>query len=281
MLKDLEKDPRPVYFISDAHLGAPIGPPDREARLVRLLRWLPGHAAGLFILGDLFDFWFEYRHAIPKGTLAIARALSEVLESGVPIAYLGGNHDFWVGSFLREELGIEVFDGPITLPIQGRTIHLAHGDGLGPGDTGYKIMKRVLRHRLAIAGYRSLHPDIGIPLAHRFSAFSRGFTEPRAVLLPKILRDVAAPHLRGEVSAMIMGHVHYPAHYRGEGRDFLIIGDWIENFTYVRMEKGEFSLCRQEWHAGDAGRRRTHAADGAGPETETRIEPEPFPAGWR
>jgi UDP-2,3-diacylglucosamine hydrolase len=180
------------------------------------------------------------------------------------VAYLGGNHDFWVGSFLRDELGIEVFDGPITLPLQGRTVHLAHGDGLGPGDTGYKVLKRVLRHRLAIAGYRSLHPDIGIPLAHRFSAFSRKYTEPRAVLLPKILRDVAAPRLRDGVTAMVMGHVHYPAHFRGDGRDFLIIGDWIENFTYVRMEKGEFFLCRLD-----------------GNDQETRIEPEPFPAGWR
>jgi UDP-2,3-diacylglucosamine hydrolase len=234
-----------VYFVSDAHLGAP-GPPERERTLIDLLHTISGRAAALFVLGDLFDFWFEYRHAIPKGTFRVARALADVVDSGVPAVYLGGNHDFWVGSYLESELGLRAFHQPITIRLQGRTVLLAHGDGLGPGDSGYKLLKRILRNPLAIDGFRSIHPDIGIPLAHRISAISRKHTEPREIILPRIVRDIARPRLRGEVNAMLMGHVHEPAHFRADGLDFLVIGDWLESFSHVRMEDGRFALYKLE-----------------------------------
>ena len=124
-------------------------------------------------------------------------------------------------------------------------MHLAHGDGLGPGDGGYKLLKAVLRNRLAIAGYRAVHPDLGLPLGYAVSAMSRKHTTAREVLLPKIIRDIALPRVRGPVDGMVMGHVHEPVHYRWEQRDFLIIGDWIENFTHVRLVDGEFQLMRR------------------------------------
>ncbi|MFN8547955.1 MAG: UDP-2,3-diacylglucosamine diphosphatase [Candidatus Eisenbacteria bacterium] len=235
----------PIYFISDVHLGAKIGPPEREAWLLDLLSELPGRASALFVLGDLFDFWFEYRHALPKGTFRISRAFADVVDSGVPVVYLGGNHDFWLGSYLREEVGALVSLEPITVELHGRRVHLAHGDGLGPGDGGYKILKSVLRNRLAIAGYRALHPDLGIPFGYRVSSISRKHTTAREVLLPRIVRDIALPRVIGEVDAMVMGHVHEPVHYQWSGRDFLIIGDWIENFTHVRMVEGQFHLMRR------------------------------------
>ena len=241
----------PIYFVSDVHLGAKIGPEERESWLLDLLKEVPGQAGALFVLGDLFEFWFEYRHAIPKGTFRIARALADAVDSGVPVVYLGGNHDFWLGSYLRDELGVQVSLEPITVRLHGRTVHLAHGDGLGPGDNGYKVLKAVLRNPLAIAGYRSIHPDLGIPLGYGVSSLSRRHTQAREVLLPKILRDVARPRIQGEVSAMVMGHVHEPAHFRGDGRDFLIIGDWIENFTHVRMIDGEFRLLRRNGESYD------------------------------
>jgi UDP-2,3-diacylglucosamine hydrolase len=247
MTVDLTVDSGPIYFISDAHLGIPDGPPDRERWLLELLAEVPERAAALFVLGDLFDFWFEYRHAIPKGTFHIARAFANALDAGVPVVYLGGNHDFWVGSYLRDEVGVRVFDRPIDARLQGRLIHLAHGDGLGPGDNGYKVLKSVLRHPLAIRGYRAIHPDLGIPLAHRVSSFSRGgHTAPREILLPRLVRDIARPRIRGETTGMVMGHIHYPVHYEEEGRDFLLIGDWLESFTHVRMEDGRFTLYRRD-----------------------------------
>jgi UDP-2,3-diacylglucosamine hydrolase len=262
MLENVACRPGPVFFLSDAHLGAPVGPPDREDTLLALIGTAQREAGALFILGDLFDFWFEYRHAVPKGTFRVAHALRGVVEAGIPVVYLGGNHDFWIGSYLQEELGVRSYLHPIEVRLQGRLVHLAHGDGLGPGDLGYKFIKRVLRHPWAIAGYRSLHPDLGIPLARRFSTTSRRFTEPREILLPKILRDVARPRLRGEISAMVMGHVHYPTHCQGEGRDFVIAGDWLESFTHARLIGGRFHLYKLE----------------SGQTVE--IPPEAFPAGF-
>lgn len=256
---DLPDDGRPIVFLSDAHLGARSGDPRREDRLIEFLRRCEGRAAAVFFMGDLFDFWFEYRHAIPKGTFRTMRALAELVESGVYTAYFGGNHDFWVGSFLEREIGLAVFQEPTTARLHGRYVHLAHGDGLGPGDFGYKLLKRVLRAPLAIAGYRALHPDLGIPLARRVSALSHKHTLARDILLPRVLREIASRRIRGEVSAMVMGHIHEPAHFTDGAKDFLLIGDWMEAFTHVRLEAGRFSLYRQEgW-------------------TETRVSPEPFP----
>lgn len=235
----------PIVFVSDVHLGARIGPPQREQWLIELLAEIPADAGALFILGDLFDFWFEYRHAIPKGSFRIGRALADIVDSGVPVVYLGGNHDFWVGSHLSEELGVRVFLEPILARLHGRSVLLAHGDGLGPGDSGYKVLKAVLRNRLAIALFRSIHPDLGIPLGWKVSNTSRHHTKQREVLLPRILRDIALPRLVGSTEAMVMGHVHEPSHFAARGREFLLIGDWIGNFTHVRMENGRFTLYRR------------------------------------
>lgn len=275
---ELTVDSGPIYFVSDVHLGAEIethdiSPRTREDWLLELLAEVPGRAAALFVLGDLFDFWFEYRHAIPKGTFRIARALANAVDSGIPVVFLGGNHDFWVGSYLAEEVGLRMYLEPIEVRLHGRRIRLAHGDGLGPGDGGYKVLKRVLRNPLAIAGYRSLHPDLGIPLGWTVSSTSRKHTKVREVLLGKILRDVALPTLRGDVEAMVMGHVHEPAHFRSGGREFLIIGDWIEKFTHVRMIDGQFELYRRRPDGG-------HDRIPAEPFPDDR-RPEPFDGGAR
>jgi UDP-2,3-diacylglucosamine hydrolase len=244
MILNLPDDGRPILFVSDVHLGARAGHPDREERLLGLLRGARERAQAVFLLGDLFDFWFEYRHAIPKGTFRIARALAELVEAGVPVAYFGGNHDFWVGSYLESEIGLAVFPEPVIATLQGRRVFLAHGDGLGPGDYGYRyFLKPLLRSRWAIALYRSgLHPDLGIPFARWVSAWSHKHTETREVLLPKVLRDIAAQRLGGDVSAMVMGHIHEPAHFQAGGKDFLLIGDWMDAFTHVRLEAGRFGL---------------------------------------
>jgi UDP-2,3-diacylglucosamine hydrolase len=241
---DLEIDNGPVYFLSDAHLGPDAEQDGREDSLLQFLRHASAEAAGLFVLGDLFDFWFEYRWAVPKGAFRVARVLRDAVEAGIPTVFLGGNHDFWAGSYLKAEVGLAAYDRAINVRLQGRTIHLAHGDGLGPGDLGYKVLKRILRNRLAIAAYRSIHPDLGIPLAHRISALSRRRDETPEILMPKIVRDVVRPRLQGEVTAMAMGHVHYPVHFQEDGRDFLVLGDWIRHFTFARLSEGRFRLYR-------------------------------------
>lgn len=252
MLDPFGDRPGPIYFISDAHLGAPAGPPERVSWLIEFLEGLPSTIAGLFIVGDLFDFWFEYRHAIPKGHFRVLHALASITARGVPTIYFGGNHDFWVGSYLRGEIGIQVSDTPLSVSLQGRRVFVAHGDGLGKGDRGYKFLKKVLRNRLMIALYRSIHPDIGIPFAYRFSAISRGHTEPRAILLPKLVRGIAAPRIAEGHEIVVIGHVHEPSHFRLPHGEFVILGDWITNFTYAVMEGGKISLRRYRPGGGAA-----------------------------
>ena len=261
----LELASSPLYFVSDAHLGSAEGPPQREAWLLQLLDRVRREAAGLFIVGDLFDFWFEYRHAIPKVTFRVARALAGCIDAGIPVVYLGGNHDFWVGPWLEHELGVRSFDDAIHVRLQDRIVYLAHGDGLGPGDTGYKVLKKVLRHPWAISAYRVLHPDFGIPFASFASHLSRSKDKlPPEILLPRVVRDVVRPALSRGASAMVMGHLHLAAHYletSADGtREFLLLGDWIELFTYARMEDGRFTLLRRTEDGG-----------------EETIAPEPFP----
>src|SRR5258705_1256731 len=156
-----------AYFIADAHLGQ--GSADsnraRERDLLAFFDRVASERAALFVNGDLFDFWFEYGHAIPKRFVRVLMAMGELRRAGIPVTYIGGNHDFWIGNFLSRELDVAFTDQPLPLSLQGPKIFLSHGDGLGPGDLGYKLLKRVLRNSLAKALFRWVHPDTGIPIA--------------------------------------------------------------------------------------------------------------------
>jgi UDP-2,3-diacylglucosamine hydrolase len=234
-----------VFFVSDAHLGSGPNHDLRVRTLVAFLHGLSDRASHLYVLGDLFDFWFEYRHAIPKGHFRVLRALADLVDAGVQVAYLGGNHDFWCGSHLSSEVGLEVHQKPFQTRHQGRRIFLAHGDGIGPGDTGYRLLKAVLRSRLSVFLYRTLHPDFGIPFAYRVSRISRNHTAGREVLLARMSRHLVAPRYAAGDDAVLIGHIHDPIHLQdARERDFLILGDWLENFTYVRLQGGTFSLER-------------------------------------
>lgn len=236
---------RPAFFLSDAHLGGRGTPPDHEESFLALLHEAREQAGALFLLGDLFDFWFEYRHAIPKGSFRVSRCLADCVDLGIPVFYLCGNHDYWVGSYLRDELGVSAFPGPITVRLQGRDIRLAHGDGMGRGDTKYKILRKILRNRLAIAAYRSIHPDVGIPLATGISNAGREHKHDQDILFPKLLKHVARRHLRDGVTGMVMGHVHDPVHFRSDRLDYLLIGDWLKNMSHVRLLDGAFTLYQK------------------------------------
>jgi len=162
----------PVVFFSDAHLGAESKAREagREARLHSFLKSLGGRISRLIIVGDLFDFWFEYRSAIPRRYFATLELLGRLRSAGIEMDYLNGNHDFWLGPFLSDDLGIRTHHGAMTLEHDGRRIWIHHGDALVGGDHGYRLLKRVLRHPASIALYRLIHPDFGIPLARWVSS---------------------------------------------------------------------------------------------------------------
>ncbi len=235
---------RATYFLSDAHLGASSTREERprESRLHRFLDSLNGSAAAVYIVGDLFDFWFEYRTAIPRRYFETLVHLRRLSEAGVSIVYLNGNHDFWLGAFLRDSIGLKTHDGPLTLELGGRRIWLHHGDGLLGGDQGYKVLKRVLRSPLSIGLYRWLHPDLGIPLARHVSRLSRGSREEHPFDPERLWRQIALPRFSEGLDTVMIGHFHQVYERHDAGRDFFVLGDWIRHFTYVVLREGRFTL---------------------------------------
>ena len=238
--------PRREFFLSDCHLGLDRRPADRdrEARLLRFLDTLVPAEDGLTIAGDLFDFWFTYRRAIPRGGFRVIARLEALRRAGLPIAFVGGNHDFWALPFFQEELGLEVTDGVLTRTIQGRRFWIAHGDGLGSGDLGYKLLKRVLRNPVATALYGLLHPDLGLRLATLTSHASRAYQHPPVGLAERVRREVADPVFAEGHDVVVLGHLHVPTLWEENGKALVILGDWVENCTYLKVEGGRLALER-------------------------------------
>jgi UDP-2,3-diacylglucosamine hydrolase len=234
----------PVYFLSDAHLGAE--PKAREAarqkRLHTFLASLEARASTVYIVGDLFDFWFEYRTAIPRALFETLAALRRLRESGVELVYLNGNHDFWLGPFLSEEIGARTHNGPLAVEHQHRRIWMHHGDGLVGGDLGYRMLRRVIRHPASIALYRWLHPDLGIPLAHRVSHLSRDAKGERPLEPQRLWDEIALPRFAEGFDAVVIGHFHHVYERREDQRAFFVLGDWMTRFTYLKLEDGTFTL---------------------------------------
>ncbi|HEV2105868.1 MAG TPA: UDP-2,3-diacylglucosamine diphosphatase [Candidatus Eisenbacteria bacterium] len=236
--------PAAVYFVSDAHLGAE--PPDRErareARLHDFLNSLPGRAAALYVVGDLFDFWFEYRSAIPRRHFPTLAALKRVRDAGVDVVYLNGNHDFWLGPFLSEVVGARTVDGAVALSQQGRRLWIHHGDGLVGGDLGYRLLRRILRNRVSVRLYQGLHPDVGLPVARFVSSLSRAARGQPPLQPERLWREIAEPRFREGFDAVIVGHFHHVYERREPGRELFVLGDWIERFTYLVLENGRLEL---------------------------------------
>lgn len=235
-----------VYFISDAHLGENNPQRERlkEERLIAFLRHIARDAAFLYVVGDLFDFWFEYKQAVPARHHRVLHQLAALVQGGTRIYYVVGNHDFWLGDFFTQEVGMKVSPEPMVVEHQGLKLFVAHGDGLAPKDRGYRLLKRILRHRINIWLYRQIHPDIGIPLAKLASASSRAYTDQRALKLVMEYEQVAQQKLSQGFDAVILGHSHYPILRRFGDKIYLNIGDWIIHFTYGVLQEGKLTLER-------------------------------------
>lgn len=233
-----------AYIFSDAHLGAESATREaaRLSRLHAFLDSLPGRAHTLVIAGDLFEFWFEYRTVIPRRYLDTLCRLRRLRQAGLEITYLTGNHDFSLGSFLRDEIGLHTRVGALSLELQGRRLWIHHGDGLVGGDLGYRILRRVIRSPVSIALYRLIHPDLGIPFAHWVSGLSRRSREARMLEPERLIREVAEPRFAAGYDAVLIGHFHHTYEHRQPGREFFLLGDWIRHFTYAVVEGGHIRL---------------------------------------
>lgn len=230
--------PAPCYLLSDVHLG--VASRDVERTLLAFLRQLPGRAESLVINGDLFDFWFEYGTVILREHYRTLAALAEVVEAGVPVSFVGGNHDAWAGSFLRDEVGIALLDGPVELDLAGRRTLVAHGDGVGTGDYKYRALKRFIRSPVVVGAFRVLHPDLGTRIARIASTTEHKADTGDAHSKGRagFIRAWAEERLRADprLRLVVAGHAHVPAVVEVEpGRFYANAGDWIRHFTYLAL----------------------------------------------
>lgn len=232
---------RPDYIASDVHLGAV--PRETETEFLAFLEHVGAHARSLLIVGDLFDFWFEYGPVVPGKYFRVLAALRELVDAGVPVTLMGGNHDAWGGRFLREEVGVAFHADPIEMELGGRLALVAHGDGVGRGDLKYRALKAVIRSKPAILGFRLLHPELGMRLAGAVSTTEHKVeNDDRARSRAEFIAEWARERLRADprLSFVVCGHAHLPALEEVEpGRYYINSGDWIRNDSYVTVRPGE------------------------------------------
>ena len=251
----------PCYIVSDLHLGATT--PDVEKRFLAFLRHLPGRAGSLLINGDLFDFWFEWRHVLPRRGFRVLAALADLVEAGVPVLWIAGNHDCWGGEIIREDAGVDYRVGEWSGSIAGWRARVEHGDGLRPvEDRRYRRLKVVLRHPAAVTAMRLLHPDVGSWLATGSSHASRTH---RAMDGGQGLRAVARERLAapGAPELLVFGHSHVAAlEQMSPRRVYANAGSWLEEPTFLHVTPETIELRR--W-TDSAQSERLHALD-RGPE---------------
>lgn len=234
-----------IYFISDAHLGreSTLLESQKEQKLLAFLSQIEAECETLYILGDLFDFWFEYKNLIPKQFASILFALKKLKDSGSKIIYLAGNHDFWLGDFLPQQLGIAVHPDFLEVSHQGKKLFLTHGDGLAKKDIGYRILKKILRNKVNIWLYRQLPADFSYWLAKKVSHSSGNYTQQKNIEYQEYL-NFARGKIASGFDFVVMGHIHQPILEKIDKGFYVNVGDWMKNFSYGVLERGELRLER-------------------------------------
>jgi UDP-2,3-diacylglucosamine hydrolase len=243
-------DNKKIYFLSDFHLGAPDHTESlkRERQIVSFLDSIKYDAAQIFILGDIFDFWFEYKYVVPKGFVRILGKLSELADMGIPMTFFSGNHDMWMKGYFEKELFMSVYHEPNVFEFHGKKFLVGHGDGLGPGDHGYKFIKKIFRNKFCRWLFGALHPSWGIAIANYFSKKSR------------LATGSADQHFLGEENEwliqyskevlktatydyFVFGHRHLPIDFTlNEQSRYINLGDWIRHNSYAVFDGENLEL---------------------------------------
>jgi UDP-2,3-diacylglucosamine hydrolase len=243
-----------IYFLSDFHLGAPneLESRKREDRLVHFLNHAKQDAAAIFIVGDIFDFWFEYKSVVPKGFVRILGCLAQISDEGIPLHIFTGNHDLWMNDYFAKELNAKIYFEPQLFQLGSKQFYIGHGDGLGPGDYGYKRLKKVFTSKICQWFFRWCHPDIGIRVANYFSSKSRAKTgssdevflgEDKEWLI--IYTKEKAAQMK--VDYFIFGHRHFAIDFKiNENCHYINLGDWIKLYTYGVYDGNSMQLLKWE-----------------------------------
>lgn len=238
-----------IYFISDLHLGFSSDNAQRIAHEEKIVDWLQSvdnQAKAIYFVGDIFDYWFEYKQVVPRGFSRFLGQLSSMRKKNIEIHFFTGNHDMWMFDYFLDEYGIPIYREPQFLEIDGKKLYVAHGDGLGPGDHSYKLMKRIFTNRLCQWCFARLHPNFALRLMKACSNMSRNHNDEEPHFLGEeeewlIIhsKEILESH---NVDYLIYGHRHLPIDYHlGESR-YINLGDWIEYFSYAVLDGGELRL---------------------------------------
>lgn len=242
-----------TYFASDFHLGltADTDPHEREARVITWLEEASHDAQAFYLLGDIFDFWWEYSKVIPKGFTRFLGTLSSLTDRGIEVHVFTGNHDMWMKSYLADECGVTIHHEPLETEIGGELFYLAHGEGLGSKSLGNKLLFAFFRNRVARFLFSALHPSVGIALGNAWSKSSRlakhvslpFLGEDREDLI-RFTRKVASDGCRARY--YIYGHRHLPLTFDEEGRRMIILGDWFScRVSYAVYDGKELALVSE------------------------------------
>lgn len=243
-----------IYFLSDLHLGAAYdnSSKHREKHVVRFLDSVKADAKAIYLLGDIIDYWYEYRYVVPKGFVRLLGKLAELNDEGVEIVWLTGNHDIWLFDYLPNEIGARVVDSSLLEDIDGETFYLAHGDRTGCDSFFFSLMQKLFRNRFCQWLYAAIHPRWTIPFALRWSSSSRQKPQLNASpertsqaldRLESYCRDFLSTH--PQVHHFIFGHLHVVAQrVLSPSADMTVIGDWLTHFSYARYADGKLSMHR-------------------------------------
>lgn len=241
---------RKIYFVSDVHLGAPAlkhNNRERERLFVNWLDFIKNDVTALYLMGDIFDFWYEYKKVVPRGFTRVLGRLADIADRGIPIHFFTGNHDLWVFDYLPEEIGLTVHREEMVTEIEGKKFFLGHGDGLDPDDKGYLFLKKFFMNRRLQWVFSRLHPNFAFNLAHRWSESSRLSKidqKEEFKVKNESMYKFAQNFLEKEwADYFIFGHRHQMANEElKNGARFILLGDWIKSFSYGIFDGENFEL---------------------------------------
>lgn len=238
-----------AYFLSDLHLGAPYFSDSHEAerRVVRFLDSIKGDADVIYLLGDILDYWYEYRYVVPRGFVRFFGKLAELADSGIRIVWFIGNHDIWIFDYLPSELGIQVIDGTLTEEIDGKCFFMTHGDGVGRQPWKFRFIRSIFRNRICQRMYSAIHPRWTVPFAYGWSRHSRenggcdGYL-PKPENAERMIDNITVfskeyLKLHPEINYFMYGHLHLLKRFSiAPETEIVVLGEWIRTFSYARWD---------------------------------------------
>lgn len=237
-----------IYFASDFHLGVPNREKslEREKLIVQWLDEIKKDASEIYLMGDMFDFWFEYKNAVPKGFTRLLGKIAEICDSGIPVYLFTGNHDMWMFDYLQDELGVIIYRKPVIKEYNGKSFFLAHGDGLGPGDRGYKFIKKVFANKFLQWMFARIHPNTGIGIANFWSKTSRNSNkeedkwkgDDNEYLVQFVKNTLKKEHF----DYFIFGHRHLPLQMQIADSVYINLGEWVNYSSYAVFDGEKLEL---------------------------------------